>query len=214
MKQIKKINNKSISRVIYITVLCGVLLLLASCTSMFVSDSNNPRLTWQKFSEYISDGDYEGAFGMTGNGSVSSESSVSESDTSALIMKKLSECYSYKFVSDTDVTGVTAMQEVEITTIDMRKLATAAVSRSVESAKDHAYKNGSYKTDEEVSAAVSAKIAELLNSPEEFLIKVQIRAEFVYKGGKWVLMMNDEIYDTVTGYLRYADEAIDEYNNE
>ena len=204
----------SINRVIYIAALCGVLFLLASCTSMLVSDSSNPRLTWQKFSEYISDGDYESAFGMTGNASLSVESNVSESDTSVLIMKKLSECYEYKFVSDTDVTGVTASQNVEITTIDMRKLAEAAVSRSVESAKDHAYKNGSYKTDEEVEAAVNAKIAELLDSPEEFLVKVRIKAEFSYKGGEWVLMMNDELYDAVTGYSRYADEAVAEYNNE
>lgn len=195
------------TKILCIAALGIILAMLTSCTSMLVSDSNNPRLAWEEFSKYISDKNFTAAFDMTQNGRILSRSDEN-SEYEDLLLSAIAESYDYEFVSDTDVFGITAWQTVAITSLDMRAVAENAVVGAVADAKDHAYKNGSYKTDEEVEAAVNAKITELLTSPSDCLSTTVIRVEFSYSDGKWRLVMSDKLYDVISGYSSQVDEAV------
>lgn len=194
-------------KLLCVAALCAVFALLTSCTAMLVSDDNNPKLAWEEFSEYVSEGDFPAAFDMTKNGSISSQSEV-DSEYTELLLKAVADSYEYEFVSDTDVFGVTAWQTIKITALDMRELAEKAVKEAVKEAKDYAYKNGSYETDEEIKAAVNSKMTELLTSPGNCLTTTVIRVEFSYSDGKWMPVMSDTLYDAISGYSAYTDKAI------
>ena len=187
-----------------------ILAMLTSCTSMLVSDSNNPKLAWQEFSQYISQGNFTAAFDMTQNGSVSVDPE-DDSEYAELLMKAISDSYTYEFVSDTDVFGVTAWQNIAITSLDMRVLAENAVSGAVKDAEAYAYKNGSYETDEEIAAAVNVKMTELLTSPSDCLSTTVVRVEFSYSDGKWLPVMSDKLYEVISGYSSQAVETIADY---
>ncbi len=197
------------TKALCIATLSVILVLLTSCTALLVSDVNNPRLAWEQFSEYISDGDFSAAFEMTENSNISPLSD-SDSEYINLLLDGMSKSYKYEFVSDTDVFGVTAWQTVAITALDMRILAENAVVGSVEEAKAYAYKNGSYKDDAEITAAVNKKITELLVSSSDCLSTTVVRVEFSYSDGKWKPVMSDTLYDVLSGYASYTDEAISE----
>lgn len=197
------------TKTLCIAALSVILVLLTSCTAMLVSDDNNPRLAWEQFSEYISSGDFSAAFDMTENSNISPLSD-SDSEYINLLLDGISKSYKYEFVSDTDVFGVTAWQTVSITALDMRILAENAVVGSVEEAKAYAYKNGSYKDDAEITAAVNKKITELLVSSSDCLSTTVVRVEFSYSDGKWKPVMSDTLYNVLSGYASYTDEAISE----
>lgn len=208
----KSICKSSLSKTVCLGFAFGVLMLLTACTSLLVNNECNPRLSWQKFFGYISDGDYSAAFEMTGNSFSDEVTSNSDLELDNVFMQKLSECFDYEFVSDTDVMGVTAWQTVKITNLDMRKLAEKAVNLAVEDAKTYAYKNGSYKTDEEILAAVRNNLIELLpNVDEDCLTTVSLRVKFCYRKGDWSPVIDDELYDIISGYSKHVDEAISEY---
>lgn len=191
-----------------ISVALCALAMLSACASLFISDECNPQLTLQRFFEYISNSDYSAAFEMTGN-SIDNNVSLSDSELNDVFIRKLSECCDYKLVSDTDAMGLTAWQTVEITTLDMRAVAEKAVDKAVEDAKSHAYKNGSYKTDEEISEAVRNNLIELLpNVGEDCLSTVRLRLKFCYKKGDWNLVMDDDLYDALNGYSKYVDYTV------
>lgn len=187
-------------------------MLLTACTSLLVNNECNPCLSWQKFFGYISDGDYSAAFEMTGNSFSDNLTSESDLELNNMFVKKLSECCDYEFVSDTDVMGVTAWQTIKITALDMRKLAKKALNLAVEDAKSYAYKNGSYKTDEEIFAAVRNNLIQLLpNVDEDCLTTVQLRVKFCYRNGDWAPVIDEELYDVISGYSKHVDETISEY---
>lgn len=217
-------NNRKIvaSAAVCIKAVCAVfaltaLALLASCTDLLVSEECNPRFTWEKFAGCISDGDYSAAFELTGGAVSSSDISaltVSNSDgkLDSAFLKSFSRCFSYEYVSETDVEGVTAWQTVKVTSFDVRKLVDAAVENSVKDAGENAYINGSYKTDEEVYAAICATVTNLLPKVEKDCLTVaEIRVKFRYRNGDWAIVMNDELYDAVSGYSRHIDEAMATY---
>ena len=191
-------------KLLCIAALCTVLLMLTSCT-VFMSATNNPKTAWENFSEQISQGNFTAAFAMTQNGSISSQTGSENADS---IMKSIAECYSYEFISDTKSFGLSAVQEISITSLDMRKLAEKAVVGAVEDAKEYAHKNGSYKTDEEVNAAVNVKIAELLTSPSDCLSNAVISVFFIYIDGEWKPVMSDELYQALSGYSSEVEETV------
>lgn len=191
-----------------IAALCTVLLALTSCTFL-MSENNNPRTAWKKFSEYISQGNLSAAFDMTQNGSISLQS-ADGSENAELIIKSIADSYSYEFMLDTKAFGLSASQEISITALDMRKLAEKAVVGAVEDAKEYAHKNGSYKTDEEVNAAVNTKIRELLTSPSDCLSTTVINVEFLYIDGQWKPVMSDELYQVLSGYSSETEAAVSE----
>lgn len=188
--------------------LSGLILVMVSCTSMLVSDTNNPQLTWNSFSEHISKNDMKSAFEMSANADISE--ALSKSDFTALLKKNIADCYSFKYTADTDVLGVAAWQEMDITFLDVRKLAGQGIVLTVKQAEEHNRKLGSYKSDAEIKAAVYENLNAIIISPSDYINTEHIRVEFNYSDGVWKPVITDQLYDILSGYVRQADKAIDD----
>lgn len=183
--------------------------LITACTEKLATDANNPRLAWEEFFGYVSEGDFDSAFDMTG-----SRIQVSSADLDGKwersFLGKLAETCSYRFVSGTDVKGVRALQQVEITTLDMRKLVSRSVPVLLEQTEDQIWQHGSYQSDEALTQELrKAMLEQLSQDCTDCLTTQRVKVEFHYRNDRWQPIMNETLYDAISGYAMHADESIE-----
>ncbi len=192
---------------------CAAVLILTaaavtSCSAR-LTDDNNPTVAWQEFCGYISDGDLRSAVEMTGN-TLSVSSADLDDEIEGQLQSLILKSVSVRSLSDAEVSGFSAHQKVEITHLDMRLLTQKALAGIMRETKDYEWKNGSYKTDEEIAEAVkNSLISQLKGDFEDCMVTEEITVEFRYKDDKWIPVMSDELYNALTGYASEVSDFVD-----
>lgn len=184
--------------------------LATGCSDRLATDTDNPRLAWEAFMRYYSDGQYVSAFDLAG-----CRLKVSGSDfddgVNGQYLRRLSETARFRFVSDSDVRGVKATQRIELTTLDMRKLVRNAAEPMLTELDGKIQKNGSFRTDEALEEALREHMAALLSDDcEDSLTTEEIRVSFRYQDGAWHPVMDKALYRALTGYCADSRKTVDE----
>ena len=183
--------------------------LITACTDKLVTEENNPKRAWETFFGYVSDGDFVSAFDMTGSRLKVSSTDL-DGELERCFLGKLSETCSYRFVSDTDAKGVKAWQQVEITTLDMRKLAVKVIPAVLQQTEAQIWEHGSYKTDEALMQGLNAALLDQLSEDcSDCLTMQRVKVEFHYKDGQWRPIMDAALYDAISGYAAHADQSVE-----
>lgn len=185
--------------------------LLASCENMYVTDDNNPSAALEAFCGYISDGDYQATFELTGSTVDISASDLGNS-TEAAILRKIIQSVSIKPMSEPAVKGTSAWQSVSITHLDLRLAIKKMLSGVMDETSAYEWKHGSYKTDQEVSAAVYESLCSQLDGDlSDCMITERVKMQFRYKNGRWTPVMTKPLYSALTGYASESADSIDDF---
>ncbi len=203
----KKLQKKLLPKIVCLFLGMAALAWLTACTGKLVTEEANPKQAWHTFFSYVSEGDFDAAFDMTGS-RLKVSSSDFDGEWERLFLGRLAETCSYRFVSDTDAKGVRAWQQVDVTTLDMRKLVSRSVPVVLDRMEGQIWQHGSYKTDEALRQGLREVFVEQLSEDcSDCLTTQRVRVEFHYRDGQWQPLMNAALYDAVSGYAAYADEA-------
>lgn len=191
-----------------------IVLLLTSC-SMFqkvvVSDECNPGKALEQFLGIVSSGDYAAAIESTGN-KADSRQTEDVSATDFIMLEQLRKYFRCAPTGDYVVDGGKAWQDVEITTLDMRLVVRKLIDGAMEETRAYEWKHGSYKTDEEIMAALRASFREqLAGDLSDCLTTQRLKLTFRYYDGDWHVEMTDGLYTVMTGYSAEAAESVLRY---
>ena len=103
-----------------------------------------------------------------------------------------------------------AWQQVDITTLDMRKIAEKSTFAMLEQMEDQVWQHGSYKTDEALAAGVREALLEQLSEDcTDCLTTQRVKVEFHYQDDQWRPVMNTALYEAISGYAAYADQSVE-----
>ena len=204
----------TIKKIILALMAVSVAAVVTSCSEMFVSDQNSPTVALHEFFGYVSDGDYVSAFEMTGN-TIDVSSSDLGGSAEELILARISQSIRIKEITEVKFSGVRASQTILVTHIDMRQMIRKILNGIMDETAEYEWKHGSYKSDEEIAAAVKESLMSQLNGDfSNCVIVEKVKIQYRYKDGRWSPVMNEDLYNAITGHASETSGIVEDFFKE
>lgn len=185
--------------------------LVSACTDVTLTDDNNPSAALRQFCACISDGDYGAAFALTGN-TVDVSASDLDNSLEGLMLGTMIRSIRIEEITDVTVNVVTARQKLSVTHLDMRLVVKDVLAEVMEETREYEWKHGSYKTDEEIAAAVEEILRARLEGDMSACVTTEwIQMEYRFANGRWHPVMSGELYDALTGHAAEATGSVTEF---
>ncbi|MBQ4312590.1 MAG: hypothetical protein IJC18_00125 [Clostridia bacterium] len=127
---------------------------------------------------------------------------LDESDASPLqseLYELLRQSREYHIIS-TEADANKALAQVELTTLDYRKLSSALEEITVERIAELRLEGGAYDDPDSILAVAQELLPELTSDLTPYLTTETFYVELRYDDGHWNLIINDDFYAALTGY--------------
>ncbi len=182
----------------------AMLLVLCGCSENAVSltELPDPTESVDAFFEYLSNEEYAAAdelvynyvtLGMTKSGNI-------DDAVMQVFCRQLNKQRRYEVVMQPQVNGKTAVMTVKVTSLDLREVYEPLIANVKETIRTMQYNGEKTDTEEIVLKVASEELSLLLSSDLPMTTTGIFALELVYGGGKWQLVISDELYSALIGY--------------
>ena len=189
---------------IFLLATCGAL-----CRAFYDNDKTlmigslpEPESAVSAFFDEMTENNYDAALGYIENYDSLGFETPSSDPLIELYKQKIAESYDINFDGDSVSDGLSAVQRVNITFLDGRKILDELSKTAPEKALDYMYDGNVIENDEQAKAIVHNALEECLASPELYYSTETVDINLRYNSNGWQIIVDDSLLNVLFGYIQ------------
>lgn len=179
------------------------ILLFSGCSLPVINLSRGISTPQDDFSAFINSlnaGDYQNSSGYLYNYASLGFSSFDDEPVYQHLLECLNSSRTYS-VKGCRINGHDAVIEIELSTLDFRKLSDTLSSQTLDRIDEEQYMTGVAMNDEEIEEMMNETLDAIMQSPDEYCTVQDFTLSMHYSEGKWKLICTDAFYSALIGYI-------------
>jgi len=182
----------------------ALFMLLGGCTvptiELCTGGASSPGECFAEFMQYMNLGEFEAADGCLYNYETLGFGAPGGDAMYSGMYSQLQLSRSGKVLSTLSQDGDSALLEVELTTLDFRKVETALSELTSQKAQEMKMDGIEITDDAQIKQIMSECFNQLMQTPQELYTTDTFQLELVRKDGRWLIVCTEEFYSALIGY--------------
>lgn len=191
-------------RLLCITAAFAVFMLAGGCTAptieLCTGGSATPQQCFENFMTYINSSEFEEADACLYNYETLGFASPGGDPLYAKMFNHLQQSRRGRILRTVSQEGGNACLEVELTTLDYRKVESALAQLTSEKAQEKKMDGIEITDDSQIKQIMSECYDQLMQDPQSQYTTSTFELELVKKDGSWLIVCTEEFYSALIGY--------------
>lgn len=197
-----------VKRIFTAVLLAAALLFLTGCgAAKSLTQLPEPSESVEAFFDCLKREDYAGVdelvYNYTTLGMAEIDANASDSDTATdvLLYELLRDNREYK-LGTAEINGRDAKADLSLTTLDYRKLTEPLGEKVTEAVKAAKYRGQTFQSASDINPVINSELEKLMEvSGSDMMTTEKFELEMKYSDKKWKLVISDELYKALIGYI-------------